>query len=45
MGQVRLLGALRESKGRDWSDSFDGQEKDVQGVAARHRGTPGGDPR
>lgn len=38
MDQVRLLGALRESKGRDWSDSFDGQEKDVEGVAARHRG-------
>ncbi|MFZ3493471.1 recombinase family protein [Streptomyces sp. 5.8] len=39
MGHVRLLGALRESKGRDWSDSFDGQEKDVESVAARHRGT------
>ncbi|MCM1967235.1 recombinase family protein [Streptomyces sp. G1] len=38
MGQVRLLGALRESKGREWSDSFDGQENDVHGLVARHRG-------
>ncbi|MFB7255919.1 recombinase family protein [Streptomyces nojiriensis] len=38
MDQVRLLGALRESKGRDWSDSFEGQENDVHGLVARHRG-------
>ncbi|MEV3857273.1 recombinase family protein [Streptomyces sp. NPDC050095] len=34
MGQVRLLGALRESKLREHSDSFEGQENDVLHVVA-----------
>ncbi|MFE4856972.1 recombinase family protein [Streptomyces sp. NPDC056670] len=35
MGQVRLLGALRESKKREWSDSFEGQELDAKTAARR----------
>ncbi|MGW5735770.1 MULTISPECIES: recombinase family protein [Streptomyces] len=36
--QVRLLGALRESKLREHSDSFAGQEADVLDLSARHKG-------
>ncbi|MCX5203012.1 recombinase family protein [Streptomyces sp. NBC_00237] len=39
MSQVRLLGALRESKKREWSDSFEGQEADVVSAARRVDGT------